>query len=262
VAAVMECSPAKISRQEKGTHAISISELSHLVTQLYCADSDEARASAASALAEMEALRQRAADRQGWWREFEGDIPLHMRTYVELEDDASKIITFSGDIIPGLLQDPEYIRLQARKFGTKPPNEVEQIIWLRTKRQERLGHLEFDAIVAEGAVRRCIGDGHFGQLATLLERSVIPGVSLRILPNSTGVHGVASHYVVMTIPGGELDPVMYLEYCGGSFLVEEERAVRRTVEQHDKLPAMNQEDSRDFLKRLLAQNRTGNIGVA
>lgn len=254
VADAMGYSPAKLSRQEKGTHVISVHELSHLVTHVYGYGS--------TALDELEALRQRTTAGRGWWREHEGDIPLHMRTYVELEDEASRVITFSGDIIPGLLQDPEYIRLQARKFGQKSPSEVEQTVWLRTKRQERLGHVEYDAVIAEGAIRRCIGDGHYGQLNTLLERSVLPGVSLRILPCSAGIHGVASHYVVMTIPSGELDPVMYLEYCGGSFIVEEERAVSKTIDYHDSLDVMTPEDSRDFLKRLIAQNRTEDAGVA
>jgi transcriptional regulator with XRE-family HTH domain len=254
VADVMGYSPAKLSRQEHGTHSIAVHELSHLVIHMYGYGS--------ATLDELEVLRQRAAEGPGWWREFEGDIPVHLKTLIELESEASRIATFSGDVIPGLLQDPEYVRLQARKFGAKSLSEVEQTIWLRTKRQERLGSVEFDAIVTEGAIRRCIGDGHYGQLTTLLERSTIPGVNLRILPCSSGIHGVAHHYVVLTIPGGQLDPVMYLEYCGGSFIVEDPRAVARTIELHYGLSPMNPEDSRDLLKRLLAQNRTDDIGVA
>jgi transcriptional regulator with XRE-family HTH domain len=254
VADVMGYSPAKLSRQEHGTHSIAVHELSHLVIHMYGYGS--------KVLDEMEALRQRTALGRGWWREFEGDIPLHLEAFIELEDEASDIITFSGDVIPGLLQDPEYVRLQARKFGTRSPDEVEQTVWLRTQRQKRLGRGTYDAILTEGAIRRSIGDGHYGQLETILERSEIPGVSVRVLPCSYGVHGVAGSYVILTIPDGGLGPIMYLEYCGGSFIVEEELAVSRTMTRHQELDTMDPEDSRDFLKRLVARNRTGSIGVA
>lgn len=257
VAHVMGYSPAKLSRQESGRHVVAVHELSHLVTQLYKAGQ--------ATLDELEALRQQAARGRGWWMEVASDIPWHMQAYLEVENEAERITMFSSDVIPGLLQDADYARIQEMKFGTDAA-EVETTVWLRMQRRTRVYDSSspplLDAILTEGALRRCVGDAQFSQLDELLELSELPHVTLRILPDSAGLHGIAASYAVLNLPAGTLGPVMHLEYLGGSLIIEDKEAVARTLEKHRSLAALDPGESQNFLRNFITQNRSGRLGVA
>lgn len=258
VAHVMGYSAAKLSRQESGTHVVAVHELSHLVTQLYGCEQPT--------LDELEALRQRAAQGRGWWMEVASDIPWHVRAYLEIENEAERIIVFSGDVIPGLLQTADYARAQEQKFSSGDAAEVERTVWLRAQRKVRVYEASsppaLDAVLTEGALRRCVGAGQFGQLDELAERSELPNVSLRILPDSAGLHGITTSYTVLDLPRGVLEPVMYLEYIGGSILVEDQKAIESTMNRHRGISAPDPEGSRKFLKDFIIQNRSGQLGTA
>lgn len=266
VAATMEYSRPKLSRQEGGTHAIAPHELSHMVVQLYgprieryTKDPGELQ----RVLAEMEALRQRAEMGKGWWHECEGDIPLHLQTYLELETEAERIDTCSM-VIPGMLQTADYARVITGFYGINDAVTVDQMVWLRTQRHERLraGHPQMvDAILIEDLLRRCAADGLIAQLNSLVEDSYLPNTRIRVLPCSAGVHPITGTYVILTLPGNMLDPVMYLEYVGGSFIVEQESAVAATAQRHSVLPALDEEASREFLKTLIATSRGSSLEV-
>lgn len=258
VAHTMGYSAAKLSRQESGTHVVAVHELSHLVTQLYGCEQPT--------LDELEALRQRAAQGRGWWMEAASDIPWHVRAYLEVENEAERIDMFSGGIIPGLFQTAEYARAQERRFYTRDVADVERTVWLRTQRQVRV----YDsprpptlyAIVTEEALRRCVGSGQLGQVNELVERSELPHVTIRVLPDSTGLHGIGASYAVLTLPIGILEPVMYLEYLGGSLIVEDKEAVALALRRNQDLPTLDPDESQSFLKNFIVQNRSGNLGVA
>lgn len=258
VAHTMGYSAAKLSRQESGTHVVAVHELSHLVTQLYGCEQPT--------LDELEALRQRAAQGRGWWMEVASDIPWHVRAYLEAENEAERIDTFSVDVIPGLLQTADYARLQEQIFGASDAEAVERTVWMRAQRQVRVYESgnppELDVILSEGSLRRCVGSGLFGQLDRLIERSELPNITLRVLPDSAGIHGITAHYAVLTLPSGILEPVMYLEYLSGSVIVEDKDAVARTLNKHRSLSALDPDESRSFLKNFIVQNRSGQLGTA
>jgi len=50
-------------------------------------------------------------DRQpGWWRQYSEVLPPEFEGYLSLESEASRILTYQPDVIPGLLQTPDYAR--------------------------------------------------------------------------------------------------------------------------------------------------------
>ena len=251
VAVMMECSPAKISRQESGEHVIAPHELSHLVMEIYGADHD--------VLDELERYRVRSKEGRGWWMEREGDVPMHLRTYLEMEEIAVRLDLSGIDVIPGLFQTEEYARHQGRLLGLDS-DQIERNIWQRKMRQERLSDMTIGAVITEGALRRCVASGLRGQIVALDNIAALPNVDLRILPDSAGIHATTGIYAILTLPDSVLRPVMYLEYRGGSIIVEEEAAVQLTQYEHHKLTAASS-DGAKFLELFIEQNREDRVDI-
>ncbi|MFI9158936.1 Scr1 family TA system antitoxin-like transcriptional regulator [Kitasatospora aureofaciens] len=83
------------------------------------------------------------------------------RDFIALEEVASSVRTFQSQIIPALLQTPDYARaLTAAGRRWKRPEEIEQFAAVRLKRQQRLtaeSPLPLSVVLAEGALRQQVG---------------------------------------------------------------------------------------------------------
>jgi transcriptional regulator with XRE-family HTH domain len=105
--------------------------------------------------AELLQLREDARARS-WWDNFPG-INDERRRFVGLEHGATRIRIYEGHLIPGLLQTDDYTRAL---LGTDPsvsPVDLENIIALRRRRQERLDvdpKPQMVVIIGEAALRQ------------------------------------------------------------------------------------------------------------
>src|SRR3954468_6507054 len=75
-------------------------------------------------------LAERAGER-GWFTSF-GDV--FQGPYAELEDAAREIRTWQTELVPGLLQTPNYARVLINEF-TQDPIEIERRLQARMTRQ-------------------------------------------------------------------------------------------------------------------------------
>lgn len=248
VAAELGCSPAKVTRQEKGTHVVSRPELAFLVKDLYGGDAESVRP--------LEWLRQKSEDGNGWWHETGDYIVEHFRTYLSLEADAHLIQTISHEVIPGLLQTENYIRTQAEMATDLSQDVKDRYLAVRLCRQQRLTDLDdplrLEVVISESALLRSMAHPGSDQVAGLIKRAQLPTVDLRILPLSTGQPRTSGSFSIIHLPEGILPPVVYQSYAIGGELIENPDAVSKVAVIYNdvRASALDQESSLEFLRKL------------
>ncbi|WP_104477647.1 helix-turn-helix transcriptional regulator [Actinokineospora auranticolor] len=205
-AEILECSPSKISRLETGLGAPSAGDLA-LLLDLYHATSEQR--------AEVQDLSRAARQRRP--RTNHGvAVPGWFRRYVGLEEAASELRTYTGELISGQLQTADYARALISSYPPNQPADVERLVEGRMARAAMLHKpdaLHLWAIMSEAALRILVGGRVVmrDQLAHLLEMAELPSVTMQIVPFGRGAHpAIGFAFSVMRFPDGGND-VVYLE---------------------------------------------------
>ncbi|CAM5532744.1 hypothetical protein SFIMM107S_03431 [Streptomyces griseus] len=120
------------------------------------------------------------------------------RDYIALESMAGSIRTFQAQLVPGLLQTPDYIRAvtMASRQG-QTADEIEKFVQVRLARQERLlgdTPLQLWAVLSGAVLLQQVGGAQVmnAQLQHLLACSQRPNVTVQVLPFSHGLMRVCS----------------------------------------------------------------------
>ncbi|MFD9738154.1 helix-turn-helix domain-containing protein [Umezawaea sp. NPDC059074] len=138
--------------------------------------------------------------------------------YIELEFEASLLRIFRFDLLPGLLQIPEYTRATIRADDLE---RVEVILAqqevLRAERQARLHEkdpLRVRAVFNEAITRSVVGGPAVmrAQLLHLMALTELSNVEIRIMPFSQGAYpGMGSTFTLMSFPHEQHVDVVYVE---------------------------------------------------
>jgi transcriptional regulator with XRE-family HTH domain len=137
---------------------------------------------AASRSADSMYIEWRRLQPAGMRRDQENRVPLWERTKV--------LKAYVGTVVPGFLQTPDYatalLSSIAAFHGT--PDDVADAVAVRMQRRQHVesGRQRFITILEEAVLHQVIGDAEImaGQLGYLLEASVLPSVSLGVIPFS------------------------------------------------------------------------------
>lgn len=200
-AEALDCTKGKISRIENGRVAVRLPDLTAML-HAYEVSDQEIR-DRLSALAR-KANRRR---REGWWNQYGSVLADTYRDYIALEAMAGSIRTFQAQLVPGLLQTPEYIRavtVASRQWETA--DEIDKFVQVRLARQERLSDeqpLHVWAVLSEAVLLQQVGGSEVmnAQLNHLLASSENPNVTVQVLPFSRGAHAsMFGPYVVLGFP--------------------------------------------------------------
>jgi transcriptional regulator with XRE-family HTH domain len=200
----------------------------------------------------------REARKRGWWHSYSGTIPEWFEVYVGLEEEASEVLHYEPETIPGLLQVEGYIRAVSLAGLEAPPDEeLERRVALRLKRQERLTSSDAPkvwAILNEGAIRRQVG-GHETmrqQLNHLTSLSQLNHINIVVLPFSAGAHpGMHGPCTLLRFPEPADPDVAYVQYRRGSVYLEDPSDIGHYVEVFDHLRsrALGPDESRALIAR-------------
>lgn len=251
-ARVLDCADSRIGHIENGRNAIRKLELGALV-QLYGMSPEKHQF--------LEELRQQASKRRGWSSTYR--LPSWLRTYVDMETDATELRSFEGELIPGLLQTEEYARrvhlVAGRQFSS---DEVERFVATRKRRQLRLiddeAPLKFDTVVSEAAFRRAMGDTEVGpaQLAHVVELAQRSNVAVHVLLYTAGLHSsMSGSFSVLTFDGDVAPPFGFQEHAIGGHVVDDQKVIGQLVElwEHLRRQALPADESRRWLSELSQQ---------
>ncbi|MFB4196758.1 helix-turn-helix domain-containing protein [Streptomyces carpaticus] len=248
----LDCTKGKISRIENGRVAVRLPDLAALLLTYGVTDSDTRR--------RLETLARTAnrRRRQGWWNQYGSVLADTYRDYIELEEMAASIRTFQAQLVPGLLQTPEYTRavtVASRQWQSA--DEIEQFVQVRLARQKRLSGeypLQLWAVLSEAVILQEVGGPEVmrHQLLHLLAMSEQPHVTVQVLPFSRGAHAsMFGPYVVLGFPQvGALDVVL-ADNPTGSVWLEREAEVARYRELFDaaRTSALSPVESRTVIRR-------------
>lgn len=242
------CGEGKVRHIENGRNVPSKPDLTVMIA-LYQATDEQHEA--------LEDLRK-AATRRGWWSAYR--LPSWLHNYVGLEADATRIRSFEVELIPGLLQTPEYARA-AQALGPMlfTDEEIERMVAARLKRQELLtgaNAVTYHAVISEAALHRLDGAEFAGaQYRHLFAMSKEPNITIAVLPFAKGLHrSMAGGFILLDFPLEVSSPVAYYDDVTGGQLIHDPRDVARLSQVYQELTAlsMSAEDSAAFIAKWAA----------
>ncbi|MEV0533225.1 helix-turn-helix transcriptional regulator [Kitasatospora sp. NPDC050463] len=248
----LQFSATKISRIESGQTTLKESDVRAML-ELYGV-TDEAE------LRQFVSLTRRSTQR-GWWHDYGDALPEWFQTYVGMEADVSRIRAYETELIPGLLQTPDYARAM---FQISPSEqgqgEIERRVKLRIQRQEVFQRPDppiVRAVLNESVLRRPVGGAEVmgAQVLHLIELAQKSGVTVQVLPFSAGTHpsmSMAFHILSFADAPGD---IVYVEALTSSLYMEKESDIARHELVFDQLAAtaLNAEDSLSWMHRLATE---------
>jgi transcriptional regulator with XRE-family HTH domain len=235
----------KVMRVEKAQSKLSTHDLTAIL-DLYGVSSPQ-----------REALVQLSKDawKRGWWTAYRD---VFAGTFLALEDEASQIRSWEPQLIPGLLQTPDYARsvIQAIR-GEDAPN-LDRRIAARMARRALLSRSDapqLHMVVDEGALRRLHGGPQImrTQLESLTSDAERPNVMLQLVPFTAGSHpGLDGSFVILTFEPGVDPDIAYIEGPGGDLYLEAEGEVAQRRLAFNRLVdmALSPEKSVTLIKRI------------
>lgn len=199
-------------------------------------------------LAKLDRERRKA---KGWWQHAPNAGAL--AEYIAMEDAATHVRTWQLTLVPGLFQTAGYARsLAVSDCAWEDPDDIERIVEVRVKRQERLSGdrpMEVYAIIWEAALRQLIGGPEVmrGQLAHLMEVAELPNVRLQVLPYRAGGHPcIVGPFTILSFEESAAVDMVHVDTVTSTLWVENEleslkyggffdRTARLGLAQHDSV---------------------------
>lgn len=255
VADALECSKPSIWRWEAGRSRVKVRDVRALC-ELYEADPQLTEA--------LVALAKETTSR-GWWHAYGDVIPEWFDVYIGLEEAADSISSFEAELVPGLLQTEDYARTVIRSHNREESEEeINRRVQLRIARQSLLRRTidrpELRVLLGEPILRRPVGGPQVmaAQLDHLVAVSMMPNVSLHIVPDAKGFHLglVAGPFVILRFPANgngtqSEPPTVYTDGLTGGLYLDKPGEIARYESVFDDIYQLSLGDdaSRDLITR-------------
>jgi transcriptional regulator with XRE-family HTH domain len=201
----------------------------------------------------------RRVNERGWWQKYAGLIGSEYADLIGLEAEARVIRSYEQELVPGLLQTPDYARAAIR--ASRPADTTAEIgrrAEIRMERQELLARPDpapprFNVVLSEAALRRPVGgyDVMRAQIEHLTRPRDRANVTIQVLPFDAGAHpSMVGPFTMMTFHDPDDLGVVNIEYATGSVFLEDPAELRAYDEQWSALQAsaLSADDSQSLLK--------------
>jgi transcriptional regulator with XRE-family HTH domain len=186
----------------------------------------------------------RDASKPSWWHSYDDILPSWFRIALGLEESASLIRAYEPQVVPGLLQTPDYIRaISTASFPAATSEETERRVALRLARQELLTRPAapgYWVVLEETVLRRPVGGPAVlrAQLAHLIEVAARPNITVQVLPFAAGWHpALYGMFWIFRFPGDELPDVVYSEGLTSAYYLNKPEETARYTEALDRMCA-------------------------
>lgn len=221
-------STSKVSRIEKREHGVKSYDVERLLDVYEVTD--------ANTREWVLGLSERAGER-GYWIPIRKDLPEDFHELLNVEATLLARRQLESNVVPGLLQTPDYAR--ALVTGVNPGLDfevAERRVLARMARQRVLNRpkpLQYHVILDETVLTRPVGTPSVlrGQLAKLVDAAESTHITVQVLPRSVGATpAVEGSFSILTLP----EPIPdfgYTESPGGALYIEDRAHVRELVEK-------------------------------
>lgn len=194
----------------------------------------------------------RLAKQRGWWSKYKDVLPSGLPDF---ETEASAIRTYECQVVPGLLQTPDYAEAVFRADKVREDEEIAKRVAARMQRQEVLNRVDppaYWAIIDEAALRRMVGSPEIMrvQLRHLTHLAARHNIDIQVLPFAAGAHSACTgSFVIMDFPDPMDASIGYVDTPTSSLFVEEEDELREFVAMFGSAQgsALNPADSLGFI---------------
>jgi len=220
-----------------------------------------------------------AAERPGWWTEYDDDVLGDVDEHLAYEAEATVLRAYTMPFLPALLQTTEYARALIQNLEPRSADyarasfedteadsadNVQELVDLRMERQKvltsrrgGLDPLKLVAVTHQSALLQDVGPAEIlrDQLDALVERSKAPNVSLHVLPFSASpVFTMTCMYAYFEYQdsGGLARDVVQLETPIGFVRIDNPHRVADYRKWHDSLvdASLPEDDSRDLIRSI------------
>ena len=185
-----------------------------------------------------------AARRRGWWTDYDEDVIEGLDAHVAYEVDTAVERVYTIPFLPALLQTQDYARAVFRDMEDRSPEQIEQLLAVRRRRQEALrtredrDPLQLIAVTYQSTLYQLVGSSRVmrEQLDELAERSADPNVRLHVLPfTAKPTFSMTCMYAYFEYQDEGESDVVHVETHAGYFRVEGADQVKRYRSAHDAL---------------------------
>jgi hypothetical protein len=188
-----------------------------------------------------------------------GHIGSDYADLISLEAEARTIRTYEQELVPGLLQTPEYAQAVIRASrATDTTEQIKRRVEVRIERQEILNRADpppprFSVVLSEAALRRPVGgyDVMLRQLEYLMLPRDRANVTVQVLPFDAGVHpSMVAPFTMMTFPDPDDLGLVNVENAIGTLFLEEPAELQAYDEIWGALQAsaLSPDDTQTFLR--------------
>lgn len=167
----------------------------------------------------------RLANQRGWWWRYQsvlsGALP-------DFESEASRIRTYESQVIPGLLQTPEYADAIFRANKVRSDEETQKRVDARMRRQailQRVDPPRYWIVLDEATLRRVVGSPEVMtvQLRHLTHMAARHNIDIQVLPFAEGAHtATTGSFVIMDFPDARDASIAYIDAPTSSLSSEED----------------------------------------
>ncbi|WP_237330289.1 helix-turn-helix domain-containing protein [Streptomyces sp. BA2] len=187
-------------------------------------------------------------------------VPRWAEEYMDLEREALALSWYDNQVLPGLLQTPDYARgVFHNEVPALTEDEIELRVAARMERREILSRREpptISFVVSEVTLLDHLGgdEVYIEQLRCLRESAALPGVALQVMPVGRSFHaGLSGPFTLIETPDHQR--LGYTEAQRGSQLIADPDEVSILERKYAMLrsQALNPEETRALLDRLLGE---------
>nr|WP_279492971.1 helix-turn-helix transcriptional regulator [Actinocrispum wychmicini] len=223
---------ASISRMETGKQAI-LPRSVRLLCQRYNVGAPDV---------DMLVRQAEESNERAWYQLYSDTVPHWVESFLGLEAEATELWVYEAELVPGLLQTPEYVRAVAAAAQLDSTDaEIERSVELRLARQRRLSSdnpPRLRAVLNEAVIRRTVGG--YGTMAAQLRRLVEMNrqgnIALQLLPFDTGAHvAMTGAFTMLRFPDELEMNAVFLEHDHGATSAERPADLDRYGRMFDRL---------------------------
>jgi len=194
------------------------------------------------------------------------DLNPRLRTLMNYESKATAIKEFEFNLVPGLLETEGYIRAVMAACSWLSPEEIEQRVLARLRRQRLLTTKyppKLIFYIHEFALRLPVGGSKVmsGQLHKLLQLSVRPNLTMRVVPAAIGVPAT-THGSFRLMEFADINSLVYMDTHTSSLYVESPAEVRtyRTILARLGETALDEAESREVITSVAVELYADGVG--